>query len=196
METEASSEKSDLLVRIGQGDQSAVRLFLDRYGGWIYGLAKRYTRRPEDLEDAVQEIFLHLWTNAHRFNPSLSSEMTFVTMLARRRLIDRRRREDRTPVLDQFPADVCAPAVELSTVLEHGEEVSRAREALQHLSMDQRETLQMAIFQGMTHEEIARKTNSPLGTVKTHVRRGLIRLREVLDEAATGRRVIAEGGAS
>lgn len=196
METATKSGKSDLLIRIGQGDQSAVRLFLDRYGGWIYGLAKRYIRRPEDVEDAVQDVFIHLWSNAHRFNPELSTEMTFVTLLARRKLIDRRRCEDRHPALEPFPEDVMAHEEEVTANLVRGEEVSRAKDALQQLSTDQRVALQMAIFDGMTHEEIAQKTNSPLGTVKTHLRRGLLRLRKLLDEAGSNRQMVAEGGAA
>jgi RNA polymerase sigma-70 factor (ECF subfamily) len=191
-----SAAAPDLLSRIAQGDQSAVRAFLDRYGGWIYSLAKRHVKNAGDLEDAVQEVFVHLWSNAHRFEPAKASEMTFVTLLARRRLIDRRRREDRSMSHEQIPDELSGNDLEASARMELREEAARANEALNELPIDQREALQLAIYHGMTHEEIARRLTLPLGTVKTHLRRGLIRLRELLDEPAVQSRPAPAGGAT
>lgn len=186
---------ADLLSRIARGDQSAVRAFLDQYGGWIYALARRHVRKAEDVDDAVQEVFVHLWSNAHRFDPTRSSEMTFVTLLARRRLIDRRRRDDRAPAHESIPEEFLGTEPDASARIELREESERANQALSQLDINQRQALQLSIYQGLTHEEIASRLDLPLGTVKTHLRRGLIRLRALLDEAA-GRRPAPAGGAT
>lgn len=192
---ESIKADSGLLERIAQGDSSAVRAFLDRYGGWIYSLAKRHVKRAEDVEDAVQEVFLNLWSNAHRFDPALSSEMTFVTLLARRRLIDRRRRTERAPAHEAIQEDFLGNEPDASARIELREEADRAHQAFNQLDVRQRQALHLSIYQGLTHEEIASRLDLPLGTVKTHLRRGLIRLRELLVETA-GPRPAPAGGAT
>ncbi len=170
-----------LLPRIAAGNQGAVRECLDRYGPLVWSLARRFLGNVSDAEDAVQEIFLDLWKNAARYDSRLGEEVTFVATLARRRLIDRRRSGQRRP--DFFPLPEALPARTDSDSgrLETREQAALAAEAVAELRDEQRRALHMAIFQGLTHEEIARATGWPLGTVKTHVRRGLLRVREVLD---------------
>jgi RNA polymerase sigma-70 factor (ECF subfamily) len=85
-----------ILQRVARGDQQAVRQCIDEFGGLVWAIARRMTRSRADAEDAVQEIFLELWQKADRFNPAMSAESTFVTMIARRRLIDRYRKLART----------------------------------------------------------------------------------------------------
>ncbi len=136
-----------------------------------------------EAEDAVQEIFIELWKSADRYNPELAAESTFVAMVARRRLIDQRRRVERrvaqaptTPVEDiDLPADV--PQNDPLVV---ADEVSRATEAIRTLPPDQQRVLRLAVCDGWPHQQIADYLKIPLGTVKTHVRRGLIRVRDRL----------------
>lgn len=177
--------KEPLLPRIAAGDSPAVRECLDRYGGLVWSLARRFLNNPSDVEDAVQEIFVDLWRNAARYDPRQAAEATFVTLLARRRLIDRRRRDLRRPGGQALPETLASPQAEASQRVEVQDEAHRALRAMQELKEDQRKVLQMAICQGQTHEEIARTTGLPLGTVKTHVRRGLMRLREILQAPPT-----------
>ena len=175
-----------LLQRIAAGDQSAVRSCLERYGGLVWSLAVRLLSSRADAEDAVQEVFIDLWRNAGRFDPAVASEGTFVALVARRRLIDRQRREGRRPEPLPLPEGLPGGEAGLEAV-DAADEARRAAEALDGLPEAQRQALQLALWKGLTHEEVAQTLGLPLGTVKAQLRRGLIRLRELLaDPAAVG----------
>lgn len=152
-------------------------------------------RSGTDAEDAVQEIFVSVWKNADRFDPQKGSEVTFIATIARRRLIDRMRQTGRRPVESQIEAGggMSVGDAPVSTPAELREEVQIANRAMAELSEDQRRVLQMSIGHGLSHEKIAEATGIPLGTVKTHIRRGLIRVRSLLEEhkERTGRGVQA-----
>jgi RNA polymerase sigma-70 factor (ECF subfamily) len=172
-----------VLPRIAAGDQSAVSECLARYGGLVWALARRFLANLSDAEDAVQEIFVDLWRNAPRFDPNVASEATFVTLLARRRLIDRRRRDTRRLDGSQalpLPDSLAAAGGDGAARAELADEAAHAAGALARLREEPRRCLQLAIYHGLTHDEISRATGLPLGTVKTHVRRGLLRVRELL----------------
>ncbi|MFN0011864.1 MAG: sigma-70 family RNA polymerase sigma factor [Phycisphaerales bacterium] len=169
-----------ILHKVAQGDPAAVRELLDRYGGLVYSLARRFILDPSEIEDAVQEVFSQLWQNAGRFDPRLGAEETFVSTITRRRLIDRRRRIRRR-TRDQVDADVgLQPAPDMEAASDLRDEAARAAELLATLRPEQQTCLRLSIYRGLSHEEIARITGLPLGTVKTHVRRGLISLRDLM----------------
>lgn len=187
-----SNGETPLMVRIARGDQSAVPAFMQRYSALVWSLARRLAANDPDAEDAVHEIFIDLWKSAPRFDPSVASEVTFVAMVARRRLIDRRRRLGRVPKMEGIRDDDVSRAATPSGTPDPGtpdEGVSQSEEArlavreLQNLSLDQQKVLRLSIFHGLSHEKIASALKMPLGTVKTHARRGLIRLRESLEAA-------------
>lgn len=169
-----------LLARVGAGDGMAVREVVARYGNLVWSLARRFD--PVDAEDAVQEIFLDLWKSAGRYDASMGSEATFIAMIARRRLIDRRRSRRRRPqdsaqlsaevVLEEVPADDTSPAASA--------EAAKAAQALDKLRPEQRQVLVLSTCHGMSHNEIASQTGMPLGTVKAHARRGLMSIRAAL----------------
>lgn len=171
---------ADVLPRIAVGDQAAVRECISRYGDLVWSLARRLLS-PADAEDAVQEVFIDLWKNAGRFDATAGSEATFVGTLARRRLIDRRRATDRRPVLTPLPDTMLAMA---NDAVDTSDEADRAWQAVGELRDEQRRVLTLAIRHGMTYDEIARATGLPLGTVKTHARRGLQLVRERLARPA------------
>jgi RNA polymerase sigma-70 factor, ECF subfamily len=135
----------------------------------------------EEAEDAVQEIFLDLWRSAARFDPRAGSEITFIATIARRRLVDARRRRQRRPQTEPILDD--ATHVGRSTPPELGAEAAIAARALDQLRPEQRHVLILTALHGLSHEEVAQTTGMPLGTVKAHARRGLMRVREVLGEA-------------
>ncbi|MCA8954132.1 MAG: sigma-70 family RNA polymerase sigma factor [Planctomycetes bacterium] len=168
-----------LLSDIAAGDPAAVDAFLKRYSGTVWGLARRFCGSTEDAEDATQEIFVDVWRSAERYDPGVASELTFLMTIARRRLIDRARRKGRRPAtaLLEDPTTVPAPAEDR---VEVDDEVRRAQQALAQLKPEQQEVLGLALGQGRTHQEISSAIGIPLGTVKSHARRGLIRLREML----------------
>jgi RNA polymerase sigma-70 factor (ECF subfamily) len=181
-----TSDTSDLLLpRVARGEPEAVEAVLDKYGGLVWSLARRMCPTRDEAEDAVQEIFVEVWRNAGRYDPSLASEATFIAVIARRRLIDRRRRAGRRPVESSLIEEaVPSGSAELPGQLpsELGEEAEVARQALAELSEEQQRVLQLSLFFGQSHERISRSTGLPLGTVKTHARRGLIRVRDLLQQ--------------
>ncbi len=175
------SEPDSTLCRIAAGDRAAVRECISRHGGLVWSIARRLGEGRADAEDAVQEIFIDLWTHAGRFDPRVASETTFVAMIARRNMIDRRRKRDRRPAPGSLPDGLTGDSVGPLEWVERLDEAGRAARALDALGEDQRRVLTLSIYQGLTYDEIARSTGLPLGTVKTHARRGLINLRRELD---------------
>jgi RNA polymerase sigma factor (sigma-70 family) len=175
---------SYLLPRIAGGDPGAVRECIARYGGLVSSLARRFLPNPADAEDAVQDVFVELWKNAAKFDPSRSAEPTFVTMVTRRRLIDRKRRVARTPATAPLADEIVGRPDEGEHLAEVNDEAARAANALLELKSEQQMVIRLAVYDGMTHEEISTTTGLPLGTVKTHIRRGLLRIREMLGGGA------------
>lgn len=158
-----------------------MRACIDQYGALVWSLARRFLRSGADAEDAVQEIFIDLWRSAGRFDPAVSSEVTFVAMIARRRLIDRvRAGANRAGDLDPSVLESNTPAAPTADRLDLGDEASVAAAALERLDPQQQRTMRLAIVHGLSHEQVAKVTGLPLGTVKTNIRRGLIRIREML----------------
>lgn len=189
------TEKS-LLERTAAGDPTAVRECIDRYGGLVWSLARRFVRGEAEAEDAVQEIFLELWKHAGRFNPGIASETAFVAMIARRRLIDRRRKAATSREREALDEGREVPSAPSPDPGELSEEASKARAALEKLSGEQQKVLRLAVCHGLSHERIAKAFGLPLGTVKTHARRGLLRLRSLLQaQGAGGSGGIVEGDA-
>lgn len=173
---QASITEQVVLGRVAAGDPNAVRECLARYGGLVWSIARKF--EGADAEDAVQEIFLDLWKSAARFDPAIASESAFVAMIARRRLIDRKRTRGRRPTID--------PGAEVPAVPADGSgpdtcaEANQAARALDQLRPEQRQVLLMSTAGGMSHNEIAAQTGMPLGTVKAHARRGLMSIRAAL----------------
>lgn len=175
-----------LLTRVADGDRAAIRECISRYGGLIWSLARRASRAQDDAEDAVQEIFLDLWKSAGRYDPAVGSEATFIAMIARRRLVDRRRVQKRAPETEPLSERAKGTAGDRSGSVppEMGAEAALAARALDQLRPEQRQVLILTTCHGLSHEEVASTTGMPLGTVKAHARRGLMRVREVLGEMA------------
>ena len=172
---------STYLERIAAGDADAVEECLDAYGGLVWTLARRLTRSAAAAEDAVQEIFIDVWKSAPKFDPSKASEKTFVAMIARRRLIDGLRRVTRRPEL-QMLETAPDPAGRQHIDLELSVEAQSAAKLLEELRPEQKKVLELSIYQGLTHREIAQEIDVPVGTVKSHIFRGLAAVRRHLAE--------------
>lgn len=177
MDPEPLADSTPLLARVAAGDSAAVRECLAVFGGLVWSIARRF--EPAEAEDAVQEIFLDLWKSAGRYDPRVATEIAFVAMLARRRLIDRRRSRMRRPAtegIDELPSFPDAQAPQPDTCAE----AEQAARALQRLRPEQRQVLVLSTCHGLSHGEIAAQTGMPLGTVKAHARRGLLSIRAAL----------------
>lgn len=186
--------EESLLQRVATGDTDAVAACVDRFGGLVWSLARRLLGHPGEAEDAVQEVFIELWKAAPKFDPSVAGETTFVAMIARRRLIDIRRRISRRPADEgALPEELNLEAPESADQAELQDDAQQAAAALGQLRPEQRRVLQLAVCQGWPHQVVADRLGIPLGTVKTHVRRGLIKIREELNAHRRGR---APGGVS
>ena len=173
-----------ILKRVAAGDADAVRECLDKYGGLVWSLARRMLRNTEDAEDLVQDVFVDIWKNAQRFDESQASETTFIAMIARRRIIDRIRYASRRVTADSLDDIVAEPADRADRTMQISVEANEAAQAVAALRPEQRQVLQLAIVHGLSHQEIADATGMPLGTVKTHARRGLLAAREILGLAS------------
>ncbi len=169
-----------ILKRIAAGDKTAVQDCLDTYGGLVWSLARRLSPDVADAEDAVQEIFIDVWKNAARFDETQASETTFVALIARRRLIDRLRKSNRRPNTDSLEDVLSEPVSEKNLDAQIFVEAKEAAQAMKNLRPEQRQILHLSIVQGFSHQEIADALAMPLGTVKTHARRGLLQVREFL----------------
>ena len=180
-----------ILNRIAAGDASAVDECLKAYGGLVWSLARRMLRNSDDAEDVVQEIFVDIWKNAARFDASQSSETTFVAMIARRRIIDRIRYANRRLAPDSLEDILAEPGTRADQEMQTSVEAREAAKALDALRPEQRQVLQLSIVQGLSHQEISDTTGMPLGTVKTHARRGILQAREILGLTGTSAKEVA-----
>ncbi|MDG1463001.1 MAG: sigma-70 family RNA polymerase sigma factor [Gammaproteobacteria bacterium] len=170
-----------ILQRIARGDQNAVVDCQNQYEDLIWSLARRYLGMDADAEDAVQEILIELWSNADRFNPEAGSEVTFVSTISRRRLIDRLRKKGRAPGISNIDEVSEVALTQEDTEVAQQTEVQNVVDVLDEMESEHSKILSLSIYEGYSHSEIAEQLDMPLGTVKTKVRRGLIHIREQLN---------------
>lgn len=171
-----------LLLRVARGDQEAFELLFRHVAGAVLGVARRVLRDPEQAQEVAQEVMVEVWRTAPRFDPARGSVMTWVLTMAHRRAVDRVRsaqastdREHRVARQEHLtPFDEVAEAVEARF------ERQQVRTALGSLTEVQREAVELAYYGGLTQREVATLLGLPLGTVKTRMRDGLIRLRDAL----------------
>ncbi|MCU1438466.1 MAG: polymerase subunit sigma [Naasia sp.] len=172
----------DLLARVRAGDQGAFADLYDRTASRVLGLVRRVLVDPAQSEEVAQEVFLEVWQSAARFDPNRGSATTWILTMAHRRAIDRirssqagRDRDLRIGVRD-FARDYDDVAEKAEIRLEN----ERVVRAMDRLSDAQRQAISLAYYGGLTQTEIADRLGVPLGTVKTRLRDGMIRLRDEL----------------
>jgi RNA polymerase sigma-70 factor (ECF subfamily) len=147
----------------------------DRYSGIVYGIALRVLRDTTAAEDLLQEVFLQLWRNPQAFNAERGRLAPWLAVIARNRAIDMLRRRPQEEDIDELPIST---GVNLEDTAAQRLAIEKVRGVLAGLPQEQRQALEMAFFEGMTHTEIAAKTGQPLGTVKTRVRSALLAVRK------------------
>jgi RNA polymerase sigma-70 factor (ECF subfamily) len=168
------------IAKVAAGDQAAFATLYDELAPSVFGVVRRVLRDPSQAEEVTQEVFVEIWRLAGRFDPQRGSVRTWAVTIAHRRAVDRVRSEQahRDRQARSFLDDDLEVAPD-DHALER-EDRERAKAALQELSPVQREALEMAFFDGLTHVQIAERLDIALGTVKTRIRDGLIRLRAVM----------------
>lgn len=173
-----------LFQAISQGDPNALAALYDRYSGLVYGLSLKILRDPQAAEDLTQEVFLTLW-RSRNYDPDRGSLSSFLVMLTRSRALDRiRARQSNLKFLDRWSQQMFTQAPP-TTPFEQAaiqERSQRVRQALAELPDSQRQVLEMAYYQGLSQAEIAKSLDTPLGTVKTRARQGLLKLKQLLDD--------------
>jgi RNA polymerase sigma-70 factor (ECF subfamily) len=177
----------EMIERIARGDQSAFSALYDRLSRPLYSLALRMLGDAGDAQDALQDVFLQIWSRAATYNPEQSTVFSWTVLLTRSRVIDRlRARKRRLRVVDSATGDEDADVADASTMesaadtADKNDEAARVRSVLNNLPSDQREAIELAFFGHLTHHEIAARLGEPLGTIKARIRRGLLKLRERL----------------
>jgi RNA polymerase sigma-70 factor (ECF subfamily) len=175
-----------LLANVAQGDADAFEAVYDRSAAQVYGLARRILLDSAQAEEVAQEVFLEVWRSAASFDASRGAAMTWLLTIAHRRAVDRVRSAQAASDRDlrfgrqhaERDVDVVIEAVEQRL------ETTAVREALLSLSPLQRQALTLAYYGGYTHSEVAALLDVPLGTVKTRIRDGLMRLRDLMGVTA------------
>lgn len=165
----------DLLAATAHEDREAFAAFYDRFAGRAFGVILTLLRNRDDAEDVFQETFLQVWNQACRFDPIRSTPEGWLVMIARSRAMDRLRK--RRIISGSLAGAESNSDQQEEPRLDIREEATKACAALDRLDADCREPIRLAFFAGLTHTQIAERLALPLGTVKTRIRQGMIRLR-------------------
>ena len=188
MEIESDTEleaEIELMKRVGQGDQRSFEELYERFSGVLFSIAYRVLNNQEAAEDVLQDVFVQIWEKAPLYDPSRGKPLTWAGTLTRNRSIDRLRSTQRRNRLQddlQRESDTFEHFDDRSSLdaVTSGETNVLVREAMKKLPKDQREAIELAFFHSLKQSEIAERLNEPLGTIKARIRRGLMKLRDVL----------------
>jgi RNA polymerase sigma-70 factor (ECF subfamily) len=184
---------ADLMARVLQRDSGALETLYDRYGRPVYSLVLRISQHPASAEEIVQDVFMQLWRSADQFQSSRGPLEPWLFTMARNRALDflrlkrekQRRREDSSE-FDAAPSSnalIACPDPEGD--IDQARRAEKVRALMNSLPELQRRAIELAYFEGLSHSEIAASMGQALGTVKSWIRGGLLRLRESLEETSS-----------
>lgn len=178
-------DDEQLLKAISKGESWAMAALYDRYARLVFSLALRMLGEPRAAEEMMQEVLLKVWRSANTYDRKRGKLSSWLLGIAHNQCVDElRRRRARPPAgadldsIRELPADTEDPLTAAAQSIEH----ARAVQALARISPDQRTVIELAYYRGLAHSEIAEKLGLPLGTVKTRLRLGLLKLREILQD--------------
>ncbi|WP_033220550.1 sigma-70 family RNA polymerase sigma factor [Kitasatospora phosalacinea] len=177
----------ELLSRVVRGDQEAFAALYDAVSGPVFGLVRRVVRDPAQSEEVTQEVLLEVWRTAARYRAERGEVLPWVLTIAHRRAVDRVRSAQAAADRDRRVAAAThggTPYDEVAEQVEGRLEREQVRRCLKTLTELQRESLTLAYYRGYSYPEVAQVLGAPLGTVKTRMRDGLIRMRDCLGVSA------------
>lgn len=186
LDRETSDEsQAQLLRRIAAQDREALADFYDQTAAVFFSIAVRILGDPHEAEEVVQDVFVQIWSKAATFDGALGAPFHWALGITRNRSIDRlRSRQRRTRLLESVTEETdnhpAASSPQSNFALSE-EELTQVRSAVKSLPQEQRQAIEMAFFNGLTHQEIAGALSEPLGTVKARIRRGMLKLRDSLE---------------
>lgn len=185
------------MQKIAKGDEASIKACIQTYGPLLMSMALRLFHNPSDAEDAVQEAFISIWENAHRYRPSIASESTFVSMLGRRRFFDRIRKQNRSIDIDQeHDFDQYSPEQQNQKTFQDQESAHDATlimDAIRHQKPPKPKILKLFLVDRFSQREISDALNLPLGTVKSHIQRGILSVKDHLHIAVPNEAASIQG---
>ena len=181
-----AAELAALLARAGDGDAAAFQTFYDRASAKLFGIIVRILVERGEAEDVLQEVYVTIWRKAAEFDASRASPITWAVTIARNRAIDRIRARASRPVAPLDTAmEVRDPRPNADTLIDTATAAARVHAALAQLDPNHAQAIRSCYFEGVTYESLATREGVPVGTLKSWVRRGLIRMRSSLAESAS-----------
>lgn len=183
-----NSPDSILVERLRSGDEAALAQLYDRYSGMLFSMLLRILKDSHTAEELLQDLFLQLWRNPGRFDAARGSLPAWLMVIGRNRAISRLRSRERHEALEDtegFLAERLPASGNIEDEAWRTELIGKLRTAIAALPREQREAVELAYFEGMTQTEIAARTSSPLGTVKTRVRTAMQALKRLFDDGST-----------
>jgi RNA polymerase sigma-70 factor (ECF subfamily) len=186
----AEEQQTKLLRRIADQDRQALAEFYDQVASVLFSMSVRILSDSHEAEEVIQDVFVQIWDKAATFDPEMGAPFHWALSITRNRSIDRlRARQRRTRLMSELEeAAAAGPSPETGSAQTAlgDDELAAVRSAVGGLPRDQRQAIEMAFFGGLTHLEIAEALKEPLGTIKARIRRGMLKLREGLEELKMG----------
>ena len=186
-----SMDKSEaILDLIAKNHPGSFEMLIEKYGNFVWSIGKKFLGNQSDLEDAGQEVMIAIWKSADKFDPNKASESTFISMIARRRFIDYLRKITKHKSEDSMDDENKNIHLYKESLLNEETDLALVKSAIDELDADDQELLNLSVYQGYSHSEISEILDIPLGTVKTRIRRNLMKLKDAFATNKSQSRVI------